>query len=111
MPDGWHVSAKDIIHWAENSPRQAQENLPLLIQKLIFSSVKPSHLHLPVGDSILNKGWDGIVDVEEGNAFVPIGKSVWELSTQEDAENKANNDYEKRTNNPLLELIRKPLHL
>lgn len=102
--EGWHVSAKDINHWVETNGRQAQGDLPLLIQKLILASVKPSELYMPVGDGVLNKGWDGKINVEagEGNAFVPSGYSVWELSTQKDVERKIEDDFNKRTNNSLV---------
>lgn len=101
MGEGWCVSAADFIKWTETNSRQAQENLPLLIQKLVFASVSPCSLRIPNGDSILNRGWDGVLTVEQGNAYVPIGLSAWELSTQKDVERKAEEDFTKRSTNPL----------
>jgi len=38
--------------------------------------------------------------VPTGNAFVPTGLSVWELSTEDDVRSKAEEDYEKRKQRP-----------
>ena len=101
MVNGWRVAAADIANWAETSPREAQENLPLLVQKLVFASVNPHSLRIPTGDSVINRGWDGILNVESGNAYVPNGISAWELSTGKDVQGKAELDYGKRLTNPL----------
>ncbi len=97
MSDGWHITAQDIVYWADTSPRRAQELLPLLIQRLVLASTDCSSLHFPNGESISKKGWDGTSFVETGNPFVPSGKCVWELSTDKKIGSKANNDYKKRT--------------
>jgi hypothetical protein len=52
------------------------------------------------GEGVQLGGWDGIVVVEGGNAFVPDGTSGWEVSTNEDPSGKADDDYEKRLANP-----------
>ena len=101
MISGWRITAQYIIHWTNTNLRQAQETLPYLARKLIFASVKPSFLSFPAGDSISNSGWDGILEADQGNAFVPKGDSVWEFSAGRDINRKANYDYRKRTNNPL----------
>jgi hypothetical protein len=97
---GWFVTANDIRKWTETNKRQAEETLPLLVQKLIFASCKPKEISFPSGDMVGVGGWDGILDVEEGNQFIPIGKSGWEIGTESNVNNKANRDYEKRTTNP-----------
>jgi len=101
MSKGWHVDTGDIIKWADTNSRQAQETLPLLMQKLVFASVNPSSLRVPSGDSILTRGWDGVLNVEEGNTYVPTGFSAWELSTEKDVERKAEDDFTKRSTNSL----------
>jgi hypothetical protein len=101
MTDGWHVSAADIILWAQSNSREAQEKLPLLVQKLVFASVDPLSLEIPTGDSIVNPGWDGVLTVKTGNAYVPCGTSCWEFSTEKDHRQKAERDYCKRVSNPL----------
>ena len=100
MSTGWHVTAEHIVKWTETNPRRAQETLPLLVKRLIFESVSPSLIRFPSGDSVLEKGWDGILKTSGGNAYVPLGESAWELSTQKSVAKKANEDYSKRTKNP-----------
>ncbi len=99
MSDGWYVTAQDIVVWTKQNLRRAQEKLPLLVRQLILASVEPSSIQIPVGDSILTGGWDGILQVNQGNIFVPIGNSVWEFSTNQNINKKANEDYAKRARN------------
>jgi len=61
------------------------------VERLQFRSDEGVHLG----------GWDGIVQVPEGNAYVPDGLSGWELSTRSDIGSKANEDYLTRSDNPL----------
>ncbi|RIK66071.1 MAG: hypothetical protein DCC65_10630 [Planctomycetota bacterium] len=56
---------------------------------------------LPAGEAVQLGGWDGIVEVPKGNAFVPDNTSVWEFTVNKNAKDKADGDYEKRTAEPL----------
>jgi hypothetical protein len=109
MSEGWHVTANSITDWVDKNPREAQETLPLLIRKLIISTTTPSSLRIPAGDSILNKGWDGVLNCLQGNSFVPTGDSFWEMSTEHTAKVKAESDYRKRTANTNNELKAKSI--
>jgi len=100
MKEGWHITAHDINSWADRKPRRAQEELPLLVAKLILASTKPNNIRFPSGNTILLKGWDGILEVEEGSLFVPSGLSTWEFGTSKDVKGKANEDYRKRCDDP-----------
>ena len=42
-----------------------------------------------------------MVDSAGADPFVPEGKSVWEISVRKDVVQKADEDYQKRTENPL----------
>ncbi|NUU61115.1 hypothetical protein [Paenibacillus agri] len=97
MTTGWEVSAQNITNWADNNRRQAQDTLPLLVKKLITASSKPESLSFPSGDSVLVGGWDGFLEVENGNQYIPKGTSVWEFGTTSGVGTKANDDYNKRT--------------
>jgi hypothetical protein len=97
---GWFVTANDIVKWTETNKRRAEEILPLLVQKLLLVSCKPKEIAFPSGDQVQIGGWDGILDVEEGNQFIPSGKSSWEFGTTSNATTKANDDYAKRTITP-----------
>ena len=100
METGWFVTANDIKQWTETNKRQAEGLLPELVRRLILASCKPDHLHFPSGDSIAIGGWDGTLEVDEGNEFVPSGFSVWEFGTNGNNNNKFESDYQKRTDDP-----------
>jgi len=100
MSGGWYITAHDINYWADREPRKAQEKLPLLVAKFILASTNPNNIHIPSGNAVLLKGWDGIVEVKEGDRFVPSGLSVWEFGTSRDVKRKANEDYRKRCDDP-----------
>ena len=94
-----HIDPSEIANWA--SKPQAPYELPELIRRLILATVpQPSLLRIPSGSSVRLSGWDGVLEVEEGNAWVPKGTSAWEMSCEGDAAKKANADYEKRTAEP-----------
>jgi hypothetical protein len=97
---GWFVTANDIKEWTATNKRRAEEVLPLLVKRLAFASCKPKLIDFPSGDAVAVGGWDGILDVEEGNEFIPKGKSGWELGTNSNVIKKADSDYDKRTKSP-----------
>lgn len=93
----WHITANEINQWSLSHTRAAQEVLPELIRKLILATVDATYIHFPSGDSILIGGWDGVLEVEKGNEFIPNGKSFWEFGTNKSINTKVKDDYEKRT--------------
>ncbi len=99
MP-GWFVTANDIKEWTATKKREAEETLPQLIKKLVYASCKPKSIDIQSGDSIAIGGWDGILETEEGNKFIPAGKSGWEFGTDSKVKQKADDDYKKRTQKP-----------
>ncbi len=62
-----------------------------------------SRIDMPGGSSVRLPGWDGLVDVEDGNAWIPSGVSAWEFSCEQRSTltGKATADYKKRTKCPL----------
>jgi len=95
------ITATEIDSWTTKEPRRAQEILPQLVWKLILGScTQINDHHFPYGKAIQYSGYDGFLDTDDENPFVPSGKSVWEFGTDEDAKGKLNSDYKKRTENP-----------
>ena len=93
------VDPSDIIHWADRP--DAYHKLPELVRRLILATVPmPSLLHMPSGSSVSRPGWDGLLVVESGNAWVPDGASGWEFSCEKNPKNKATKDYSKRAPDP-----------
>jgi len=90
---GWHVTTNDIKNWTETNKRQSEEKLPLLVKKLILASFQPKRLRIPSDDDIALPGWDGNLEVNEGNRFIPSGISCWEFGSNKDVKKKAEKEY------------------
>jgi hypothetical protein len=97
---GWYVTANDIRNWTATNKRMAEEKLPLLVKKLILASCKPTNIKFSSGDAISIDGWDGVLEVDIGNEFIPTGKSGWEIGTDSKVKIKADIDYNKRLKKP-----------
>jgi hypothetical protein len=94
------IDSTDLRTWADR--RDCQENLPLLVRKLIRATSKSvQSIHFPSGDNVLIGGWDGILKVLDKTEYLPKGTSLWEFGSNKDPKGKADDDYEKRTKNPL----------
>lgn len=101
VPPHW-ITANDLKEWPTQTNRQAQEKLPELLRRLVHATVQQSRkVDFPAGDSIQMGGWDGIVEILEGNSFIPDGYSGWEMGVDRDVKKKANGDYQKRCTDPL----------
>ncbi len=75
----------------------ASHQFPELIRRLSLATVPQLHsIAMPSGSSVWRGGWDGVLDVAEGNQWVPNGRSVWELSCNSKPQRKADCDYRKR---------------
>ena len=88
------ITAKQIADWADTS--KARGELPRLIRKLLHTTGKITEASIPAGDSVTQPGFDGEIFSETGNAWVPVGRSFWEMSCRTDVRKKANEDYDKR---------------
>jgi hypothetical protein len=89
-------TATEIEAWANT--REAQGLLPILLRRLIHSTIRPiKRIRFPGGDSVLIGGFDGELEVDNGNSWIPEGTSVWECGCKKNRKAKADEDYEKRT--------------
>lgn len=89
------ITARQIEGWAAG--KSAQAALPRYIRRLIHDAGSITQVAVPAGDSTSQPGWDGELTSEHGNAWVPKGKSFWEMSCEAQVTSKANDDYSKRT--------------
>lgn len=94
----------DLLRWPSDV---ADGQLPRLIRRLAWETAPDAvRLGFPAGSGTSAGDWDGFartvsVRTAQGNAFVPDGLSVWELSVQKSGITaKADGDYEKRTSTP-----------
>lgn len=91
------ITAAEINDWTQKQPRRAQEILPELVGRLIYSSIETMDgFHFPYGNAILYAGLDGYLNTNRETKHFPAGVSVWEFGTNEDILGKFNSDYEKR---------------
>jgi hypothetical protein len=93
MPHATLINNTDLNLWA--SRRASQGKLPKLMRRLIRATVPHiKRLHFRAEESVQMGGWDGIVEVQTGNDFVPEGTSGWELGVDRNVKSKADEDYE-----------------
>ena len=93
------IDATDLEQWSNRL--EARSTTPQVIRRLLHGTIKKvKRSGFRAGEGTQFSGWDGIVEVEEGNAFVPDGLSAWEIGTGRNIKSKANDDYSKRTENP-----------
>ena len=94
------VNATDIAVWADR--REAQELLPVLVRRLILATTQGvERISFRGDEGVQIGGWDGFLQTSSGNAFVPAGDSGWEMGTTKDVKGKADEDYQKRYQDPL----------
>lgn len=91
------ISASNIISWVENNNKLSQQELPQIIRRLCFHAKDTKAISFPAGDSTFMPSWDGTLESTDGNAWIPAGKSVWEIGTDSSIGSKANSDFIKRT--------------
>ena len=93
--------ASEFNNWSDTA--DAEHKLPELIRRLLLATLPepPSRIDMPSGSSVRLPGWDGLLEVGRGNAWAPSGDSGWEFSCNKAVTSKANDDYEKRTGDPL----------
>ena len=99
VPESLRVNRDDLLGWAKSD--RGDKEFPRLVRSLIAES-EPSagEIHMPAGTGVASPGWDGTVQFARGNRFVPVGKSLWELTTQQtNVDAKAASDYSKRVQN------------
>ena len=88
------ITATHLVKWSDQ--RVAQGMLPVMVRRLISTTSQINSIAMPGGESVSEPGWDGIVSVAVGNAWVPDGHSYWEIGTSVDPARKARRDFQKR---------------
>jgi transcriptional regulator with XRE-family HTH domain len=94
------VRALDLQTWADTFDSRA--TLPQVVRRLIRATGKAiGPMEFPAHEQVQRPGWDGIVEAGAADAFVPEGTSAWELGVEKDHRKKAEDDFVKRTKDPL----------
>ena len=98
---GWPhlVNALEIEDWSRRLDSRGQ--FPGVVRMLINrNNDQITRLDMRDAEGTGAHGYDGIVEALRGSTLVPVGRSVWEMGVNEDANAKANQDYNERTKNP-----------
>ena len=87
-----------ILQWAGRLHARAE--LPGLVRDLIAETT-PTHdlirIDCPTAEGIGRPDFDLVIKSREGTAWVPAGRSCWEVSTSTDVVQNAEANYRKRT--------------
>lgn len=90
------VNSRSIRDWSDSL--EARSVLPHVVRRLVAATAGGIiEIDFPAYESVQRPGFDGIVECADGNAWVPTGRSVWELSTEKGVASKANDDFKKRS--------------
>ncbi len=94
------VRAEHLNIWANRYTAPAE--FPRLMRLLVWSLVRsPRSVNFPADEAVRLAGYDGVVDINESIGGIPDSLSVWELGTNKDINAKADEDYEKRSGDPV----------
>ena len=93
------ANADDLERWS-GSPA-ARTELSELVRALLVDTPRVTDLTARTGRGVDLAGWDALVDGGPGTPYVPLGRSAWELGAGSDPRRKAQEDYRKRTEDPL----------
>ncbi len=96
-----HLATRhDITVWAQRV--DAPPDLPRLVRRLIDqTNDQVVELQMRADEGVRLQGYDGFSRALRGTPFVPEGPAAWEMGTSEDPKGKADDDYAKRTEDPL----------
>lgn len=96
------ITTNDLEDWANRV--DCKYNLPHLIRKLILATLdlkEIKDIQFSYGEDVQTGGYDGELETTSEKIFIPLGESVWEFGTTNNKKGKADQDYEKRKQNPL----------
>lgn len=94
------VRAEHLNIWANRYTAPAE--FPRLMRLLVWALVRaPRSVNFPADEAVRLAGYDGVVDIAEPIWGIPSGSSVWELGTNKNIKAKADEDYEKRSGDPV----------
>ena len=91
------ITADDLNSWPDNDARDAQENFPRLIRKLLYETPGVSAVSARAGNGVSMPGYDGISQSDETVSVLPAGSLVFEFGTDKEVGSKASKDYRKRS--------------
>lgn len=94
------IKALQLNRWAAEA--EAKGMLPEVVRRLVHATLPAhalQHIDFPGGEETQRPGYDGVTRVKAGagNAKIPDGAAVWEMSTEGSVKKKLDKDFAKRT--------------
>lgn len=94
VPRFLEVRVGDLVHWVDTLDARAR--LSVLLRRLVHSTGTALRtVDFPGNDDFQRPGWDGWVETNVGNPWIPEGKSGWEFGTTKEIGQKANDNFKK----------------
>lgn len=94
IPPFLQVKANDITKWSGSI--SSRTRFAVLLRMLVHSTCGSLALvDFPGNDDGERPGWDGVVEADEGNPWIPAGRSGWEFGVTSEYASKATRDYDK----------------
>jgi excisionase family DNA binding protein len=93
------VDGTQLSHWA--ATRDAHDRFPELVRRLLASTPGITNVSVRSGEGVAAPGWDGHADSDGTAAFLPSGSLWFEFGVGNKPKEKADQDYEKRRDDPL----------
>lgn len=90
------ITADDLNSWPDNDARDAQENFPRLVRKLLHETPGVSAVSARAGNGVNVSGYDGVAQSNETVSVLPSGSIIFEFGTNKKIASKASDDFHKR---------------
>ena len=90
------ITADDLNSWPDNDARNAQENFPRLIRKLLHETPGVSAVSARAGNGVNVPGYDGAAQSDKTVSVLPSGSLIFEFGTDKKVASKASEDFHKR---------------
>lgn len=94
MATPWEISGDDLVDWSQR--RESAAKLPLLVRRLLATTMPLQALEMRGDSGVQLPGWDGVVRATQESPWCPVGMSYWEC-TVETSRDKFDRDFTKRS--------------
>ena len=90
------ITADYLNSWPDSDARDAQENFPRLIRRLLHETPGISEVSVRAGNGVNVPGYDGVAQSDEPVSVLPSGSLIFEFGTDKKIASKASEDFHKR---------------
>jgi Helix-turn-helix domain len=90
------ATASQLALWPETRAREAQDQLPDLVRRLLFETPGAGQISIRTSDGVALAGKDGVATLEVQMQLLPAGQIWFEFGTDKDSKRKATKAYDGR---------------